>query len=296
MSEGNVYPCQSRKTNDGYEVWVERRPRLRARGETLDEAIEELSSVVCGATGDGEAVFDLLPSASKSDEVAYVTLHYNASWDVPRDFSKTDYAALYARGLCKGCCRGIGPRTNKPLPVGRVETGDLLGPFPHLPKVLVASDRFQNRLTKRERDLLEWRPIDMRGQSRKTYFEVAAKDPMQTVATRSEEFYGWHCPECGLRLFSAPGYDRTFVATADLPKPIPALFAIDDPHLLTIAIPAARWKAMRGKAGMKGIVTRRLVAVPNREVVRRPRLRVLNRADMNRMNRELDKSLGYFGL
>lgn len=93
MSEGHVYLCQSQKTNDGFKVWLQKRPNICAEGETLDEAKEELSSAVCLALGDGEAVFDLVPPIADSEFVALV---WNSSWSPPATFTRADYAALVA--------------------------------------------------------------------------------------------------------------------------------------------------------------------------------------------------------
>src|ERR1700683_1108473 len=137
MSEGHVYLCRSLKTEDGFKVWLEKRPKISADGETLDEALEELNGAVCLALGDGEATFDLIPPIADSD---YVALDWNSTWSPPATFTRADYTALYQGGLCDMCCTGIGPRTLKPLPVGKVWEGDLLGSRSRLPRVLLASD------------------------------------------------------------------------------------------------------------------------------------------------------------
>jgi hypothetical protein len=294
MSEGNVYPCRSKKTKDGYLVWLEKRPQLKALGESLDDALQELSSVVCLRTGDGEAVFDLVGANGKG-EVGFVTLHYNARWNPPRDFSQAEFASLFEGGLCEGCWRGVGPRTRKVLRVGSVGTGDLLGPQHALPNLLVASDRFRKRLNRNERDLIEWRPIEMTGKSRTTYFELVGRHAIKTVAIRSERIGGWQCPVCRFRLFIGAGYHRTLVAGADLPRPLPPLLAIDSPFRLEIAIPAARWKRIRGKTGMKNIVTRRLVAVPEKDAVRKPKLRLLKKSGIARIRWSLNWALSRLG-
>jgi hypothetical protein len=40
------------KTEAGFIVWLEKRPKLRAEGDSLQDAMDELSGVVCLALGD----------------------------------------------------------------------------------------------------------------------------------------------------------------------------------------------------------------------------------------------------
>lgn len=292
MSEGNVYLCKWKRTRGVYKVWLKKRPRLNARGDSLDEALDELNRVVCLKLGDGEAVFDLSPLQSTAEKNALVTLTWSADWRPPAGFAREEYAALYEGGLCKSCCCGIGARTEKRLPVGSVGDGDLLGSGLRLPIIRLASDRFRSLLSKEEQACVTWRPVKMIGRSRRTYFELAAKHPIPTVAIRRLRTSGWACPSCGYRMFSVQGdFDHGYVADADLPKRTPKLLCIDNPHGLALAIPLKRWNQIRGKAGTKGMRAIQLVALPKERTWRNPQVRKLTRASIKVINRELDYSL-----
>jgi hypothetical protein len=290
MSEGQVYLCKWKATFEGHEVWVENRPRLRARGESLDDALNELSGVVCLATGDGEAVFDLWPPSATEGSINFVRLGYNALWYPPHGFSREEYAELYEGGLCKACCSGIGARTDKPLPVMHLGDSDLLGSGLRLPRILLASQKFRAVLRKDERALLEWRPVELRRSTGRIYFEVIAKRPVKSVTDRAERVTGWQCGSCGGAVCGSGRFDTTYVAASDLPRPIPRLLAIDDPHLLKLTLRLQRWKAIRGKPGTKGIPIGNVVALPKSRVVRHPKLRMLTRSDIRAINKEFEWS------
>jgi hypothetical protein len=287
MSEGHVYLCQSQKTNNGFRVWLQKRPGICAEGETISDALEELSSAVCLALGDGEAVFDLIPPNADGEFIALV---WNSFWSPPATFTRADYAALYEGGLCDTCCTGIGPRTSKPLPVGTLSEGDLLGSRLRLPKVLLASDRFRRLLNQREERKIEWVPVAVHGRSRRTFFEVRPKFSIKAVADRTCKVSGWHCPACGHRVFSVD-YVNEYVAASDLPARKPDLLLIDDPHLLKLAIPLSRWKEIRGKPGTKGILTSNVVQLPTKRVWKRPDLKDLTKSQSAAINRELQQGL-----
>ena len=59
MGEGRVYLCKWRVEDEAYRVWVEKRPRLMARGDSIAEASQDLVDLICEVTGDGEAALEL---------------------------------------------------------------------------------------------------------------------------------------------------------------------------------------------------------------------------------------------
>lgn len=56
MTEGRVFVCSWKRVGDRYRVWVKGRPRLAAEATDFAAADEELSGVICTATGDGESL------------------------------------------------------------------------------------------------------------------------------------------------------------------------------------------------------------------------------------------------
>ena len=292
MSEGNVYPCCWEKTEDGFKIWLEKRPKLMAEGESLQDAMDELSGVVCLAIGDGEAVFDLSPPPGVKGNDDFVTLSGNDCWSPPPDFNRAEYASLYERGLCKTCCTGIGPRTKKPLRVGNFGKGDMLASRLRLPNAILASDQFRKIPGRSERALIDWRPIEVMQKSRRLFYELIAKTPIKMVVDRKQRAVGWHCKACGYRLFSVlSDYDNTYVAKSDLRTPTPKLLTIDDPRHLTLAIPASRWKAIRGRPGTTSMIAGRVRLLPKHRVLRRPKVISLTRNDSIAINSEFDGSV-----
>src|ERR687894_425342 len=64
--EGRVYVCSWSVTQAGFRVWVKRRPKVFAEGETFEIADELLSDAICAATGDGESIHEYDPQPPTS--------------------------------------------------------------------------------------------------------------------------------------------------------------------------------------------------------------------------------------
>jgi hypothetical protein len=54
--EGQLFECTWKKEGRRFRVWVRKRPRLSAKGDTFNQADKRLWSVIIDATGDGESV------------------------------------------------------------------------------------------------------------------------------------------------------------------------------------------------------------------------------------------------
>ncbi len=283
MSEGNVYLCKWERKDDGYRVWVEKRPRLRAEGESLDEAGEELISLICLKTGDGEAVLEFERKTKGKD--ALVALSYNQSWYPARGEWWKRADELYEGGICSSCCEGIGKRTQVPLRVGTVEGGDLLFGWLGFCNSLIASDRFRKLLRHEERSAVEWRPVEHHKKTRRQFFELIPENAVRESATRGSDYGGWRCPECDRSALSVGGYDEIHVNAADVPRPRPKLFVVEGLVTFELVVPAARWKRMRGKPGTSGITTQTVVLVPPERALRRPRLPLLTRKQIASVRR-----------
>ena len=295
MSEGNNYLCRWDREGDGFKVWVDRRPTLSAWGETLAEALDELSGVVCLATGDGEACFELDPPASgNAAPDHFVALSGNSGWRPPAAFSLDDFDSLYEGGVCRTCCTGIGHRSQVPLPVAVFGPADLLISGLRMPSTLLASDRFRAQLTPAEQAHADWVPLDVRGKARRLFFEMRTRRPIRTVADKSKPASGWRCPACKAACYNID-YDHEYVAKADLTKFTADLLVLDNSHCLQPAIPYSRWVQIRGKAGTRGVVSSEVVAVPPSRVRRRPVLRTLTEADSRAILREFSYNSAWNG-
>jgi hypothetical protein len=288
MSEGNVYICQWEQSGELFRVWVGERPSLTASAESLREALEELSGVVCRKTGDGEAVFELDPPAGGNAAADhYVALAGNSGWYPPTGFSLDVFGTLYEAGVCKTCCRGIGPRSQVPIPVGTVGDADLLIGGLRMPSEILASESFRSRLVPAERSHVEWVPVDLRGKSRRQFFELRARQVIKAVEDKATPISGWRCPDCKSVCFSAD-YEHLYVAKPDLTKFKADLVMIDSSHCVKPAIPYSRWTQIRGKSGTRNLTSTEVVPVPRARLRRRPVLKMLTKAHSRSIRREFD--------
>ena len=288
MGEGHVYLCGWRVEDDTYHIWVRNRPRLRAQGDSIDDASEELVNLICEATGDGEAALDLDPPPG--DESVFVALVSNSSWYLRDGMTREECAALYQGGICDACCLGVGRRTGVPLPIGLVGEGDIQFCWATFCDAVIASDRVRDLLRPGERSAFEWRPVDQPRRVRRTFFELIAKEPLPYVADRKERVQGWRCQECGRRTFGIQGKFNPFVAANDVPRPTPKILAIAS-HRLQLALPVVRWRNLRGQPGAKGVIAKPVTMLPRSRIWRRPRLRDLTRTDIRAARKHFEWQL-----
>ena len=282
MGEGHVYLCRWRVEDEMYQIWVQNRPRLRAWGDSLDDASEELVSQICLATGDGEAVLDLDPPPG--GDTAFVAFGTNSSWYLRDGTTREECAALYDGGICNVCFSCVGQRTDLPLPLGPVGEGDIQFSWAMFCDAVIASDRLRSLLTPRERAAFEWHPVEQSRRLRRTFFELVPKHPIHEVADRNEQVDGWRCRHCRRRVF---GKFDPHIAADDVPRPRPKVLAIGG-RWTRVALPIARWRALRGQAGAKGIIARPVTILPSSRVLRRPRLRELTRSNIRALRQHFD--------
>jgi hypothetical protein len=292
MSEGNVYVCRWERSEEQFRIWLRKRPSISAEGDTLVEALEELSGAVCLATGDGGAVFELDPPASgNTAQDRLVALSGNSGWYPPKGFSLDDVDDLYEGGVCRTCCTGLGRRSRVPLPVGALGKGDLLIGGLRMPRALLASEGFRSRLTPAEQACIDWVALDLQGTSRRRFFEVRSTRPVKAVADRSKPAYGWRCPDCKSACFSVD-YDHEYVAKADMAKSSAGLVMMDNFHQVEPVIPFARWVQIRGGRGTRNVVSTEVVQLPAARVRRRPELRTLTKSGSRAIRREFEYTAG----
>lgn len=194
-TESLSYAASWRKAGNRYEVWLRKRPSWIERGQSLDEALSALASLICRKTGDGEAFVSLYP------------LRPGSPADAP--WTKTDWAELnpdgwlqlegdgaelFSEGWCKKCLSPLGDRTAKPIRVCETSNLDVCSPWwTHSNKGLaykpfLLSERALATLSSKERSLADWRPIQMPPRSRKRYFECLPHKTVKAVRAR-----GWAC-------------------------------------------------------------------------------------------------------
>jgi len=124
--EGKVFVCTWRRVGDRYRVWVRNRPALVAEGDTFAGADEDLSGVICEATGDGESVHEYDPPRPVEEVPGLLFRLALVSGESRARIA--NYEALYSEGPCPQCTRPRGERTETPLELERIESGACAGP------------------------------------------------------------------------------------------------------------------------------------------------------------------------
>jgi hypothetical protein len=288
MSEGHVYLCKWKQTEDGFRIWVDRKPRLCAEGDTLEDAKNELSHVIGLEFGDGEAVFDLDPPELPSQ---YVALSYNSSWRSPADFTREEFASLYEGGLCDFCLIPIGPRSKQQLRASYTGDGDLLGSWLRGPRSRLVSANLRALISQRAKLPVEWRPVEIVPKTARQFFEFLPKRSVPGIADRNQKVSGWRCPKCGFRMFDVFGQYHPFICAIDLRRRVPAAFVIGDAHGANLAISVSDWSSLRGKKGTRDVLSRPVEILPAARVIREPEVRTLTEEGSAAIRREFERGL-----
>ncbi|HEY8750408.1 MAG TPA: hypothetical protein VIM11_20660 [Tepidisphaeraceae bacterium] len=295
MSEGNIYFCKWERKAETYHIWVAKRPRLRAKGESLDAACEELVSVICLSTGDGEAWLELDPAYPKTPtEACYCNPElyricgngqFTAEWPGRRSLTRgtseeqfrwADH--FFQAPMCRSCARATAPRSDLPLRLNQVESG-FDGWFGHvLPvgstTIQIFAESFLELLTPSECRVLNFRAVE-KAPSKRTLYELVGPPTIPLVAVAGLPIDGWRCKQCGQRLWGywIDGLNIvSFIARSDLPKPLPTMFTVGEPPEAKLCVTAERWRQLAGRKGTNGIKSSRIGVVDDEDVVRVPEL------------------------
>lgn len=184
----------------------------------------------------------------------------------------------YAGGLCRRCALPLGPRTEKPLDLQHVRA-NYGGGF-----VLtgsgwsyIFSERFLALLFDSELAGLEFREVICPPRCRTKFYELVGPIGLPLVGIRNlSPNGGWTCKECGGRVLG--GYRRAnfdldyFIASDDLPQPLPDFFTVHCAGRVALAASAQRWSELIGRKDTKGILSDRVGVVSNEQLERFPQL------------------------
>jgi len=287
----NVFICSFKKSAKGYKLWVKSNPQLSGEGTTYDEAAEKLSKVIWDVADDLDAIiptaleFDppLPPTVDiekycrpelyiiKGDEI-FDTIPYNATAE-----------PYYKSGYCRQCLLPKGTRNNKLLelqyPVSTVNGGWVRGRFPN--SVYIFSERFLSLLKPEELSLFEFREVQQPPRTRRAFYELAGKPIATFVGVNSFDMQGWECSVCGNRYFNyflepclhePTGEISQIICRADLPEPVPSCFPVGFDNEIHLCMTRARWDEIRGCREAKGLFSKKLGVISEKECVRHPRL------------------------
>ena len=301
--EDDVYLCSWSCSQSGYELWLKSRPTVRGCGATYDEAEEALIEAIHDSGGAVRAVLEFNPPLVPSDDVReFLTPSIVTIWGDERfeqggprrggffaNAEERDAHLVwddqhYEGGFCRACRAPRGPRTERPLELSYVRSG-YGGGFVSIAggTSYVFSEKFLELLTTQERDFLELRQVVHTRRSRVAYYELIGPPGPPLVGLKDVAPHsGWVCDDCCFRRF---GYSRTgfslnsFVASEDLPHPLPGIFTVGLQPCVELAATSERWAELVGKKGTQGMLSQPLgVVTPNR-VDRKPPLRKLSQPD-----------------
>ena len=294
--EGRVFLCSWKQVPGGYRVWVAKRPKLAAEAATFEEADEELASVICDATGDGESVHEYTPPPpSQPDEAEGLLGRLTAASPNARGEIENG-AALFSEGYCTQCRAPRGERTTVALELGKADVGDALsaklsGAGFSGPRFRLYSADFLAHLAASERANLEFRPVHRR-RGKKQFFELSGGSlVVPRVGIRGKPIEGlWTCDTCGFEL--APTYLGTwienhawsnppsiYVAKADLPRTLPTCLVVGRASDYTLVFQQARWQELVGVPGTRAVKSQEIGVLGDAWADRTPRRKSLRVAE-----------------
>src|SRR5258705_95227 len=176
MTEGRVYVCAWSRTDEGFRLWVKRRPRIAVEAATFDEADELLHDAILAALGDGESLVEYDPPRPAAAD-AGLPIRARLALVFPESSARlVDAASLFENGLCTQCYQPLGPRTDVPLAVERIDgsvdgmTAKLKRPYGSGPNLRCFSEEFLALLEPSERSRFEWRPLRRQGRQKRNFF------------------------------------------------------------------------------------------------------------------------------
>ena len=279
MSEGHVYVCGWRRTEDGYEGWIERWPKRRVTGGTFADMESALLEVAGEMVGDGEPQFEFEPPFLEPAAWEHV---FRDGWR--RTFFQHGVrplsdAALFAGGFCDRCKWPIGRRTDAGL---TVEWGPWAKGFKSFAAVArggmripVVSERLLELFKPQERASFEARPVALTTAARTRFFEFVPRRIAPSVGGKPFRPDGWQCGRCGRRLVSNArvlGYGPHVVCRADV-EPGASLFFQGDPGHFTLCFSAERWQAVKATLRAAEITSSALAIIEAAEREDSPELR-----------------------
>jgi hypothetical protein len=263
--EGRVYVCTWKKTDAGYRVWVKRRPKLAAEGETFEAADERLWEVILRATGDGENNREYVPALPTDGADTAGPRIVSVSGDTIAAMPDP-LGMLYTGERCPRCGNSTGGRSEVPLRLD-IESG-YEGGIAFIREGTFAkgtrpffSDAFLDLLTADERERFIWRRVDRPARAKKVFYELVGStvDLPVVAVTHLPGDGGGRCEVCGW--LALPLYNqgsagpRRFVCSADLPATAPSCFTASEGRSSYLCFTLIRWESLVGKAGTRGLVS-----------------------------------------
>ena len=277
MAEGEVYVCRWTKDASGWELWLDRKPSLRASGDSYEQAENAFLSIIAEKLGDPAAVLQYVPPLPPTPSEASLLeppLVLVIGDSGPGRFEPVEN--LFSDGICPSCGTPRGKRTDTPLAIGDLwpgHEGGFLGGGSY--SIHYFSDRFISLLSESERSSLKFRPIKTIGKTRKRHYEMTAVAATDFTGVRGWDATGWECPACNTRFlyYQEPDVSISrFVRRADLPHDLPTCFPVGTGPGSYLAMRRERWLEMVTRREAKGCIGHPLGCVDNEQSDPSPRL------------------------
>jgi hypothetical protein len=283
--QGRVYVCAWEETDSGFRIWVRNRPSLAGTGPTFEDAANELSSTITDKTGDGENVHEYVPPAPTNRSGRGVQASF-AHAGLEARTHVLNPEELFSEPHCPACRSTRGERTDAVAKIGSIKTGvDGVAAYtmPRAPRgrstLQLFSEAFLELLTDSERTLCSWRPVARSARANTRFFEIVAAPPaIPQVALRGEpqSERWWRCDVCGAEgaaWYSDPNGMVAFVPYAGAVRES-SCFLFGNAPEYGFCFSTARWVALSGAKGTRGMKSFRVFAVEPSRAEPVPRTRV----------------------
>jgi hypothetical protein len=270
--EGQVYLCSWKRVQGRFRVWLQSNRRVAAEAKTFQEASDALWERIIETFNDGEAVLEYQPPPPPEPAVRRFLDPPLVSVIGNMRARLANADELYTEGLCPQCREPRGRRTEAPALLEDLASG-YEGGFSGPARIVFFSDRFLALLSDAERGRFDWRPVRRADRGRKAFFEMIGVPEIPLVAVAGLDFRRpWVCDTCrqpcALRYFQPDFEICEFVCRSDLPRPLPGCFTIGFGQTASLVLRQERWTELAGRPGTKGLLSRAVGVVDERECVR----------------------------
>jgi len=272
------------------------KPHLRAEAPTYPLAEERLIEAIREHGGAMEATLEYVPPLPKNEreskyshpELYLIGGDDRFETDAPNDAAfeteeqregrLTWLDTFYELPVCRKCGAATSARSDRRLRLTYAPRR-YDGAFGHVGSnsatyAEIVSKEFLALLSSQERNRLVIRPVERMGKSRE-FYELLGPSGPELVGVAGLPVSGWRCSGCDRLTWGywLEGFSiHSFVAASDLPESLPGVFTVGRPPEVHLCATGERWRELVGKGSARGFVSRPLGVVPDREVVRRPKL------------------------
>ncbi len=297
----NVLPCKWQRLATGWRLWIRGWPSIAGEGETVDQAIAELTEAVMREAPDLDRVLPFVPAFEpplpcsvfaerflrpalvkiSGDEI--FEMHTQRPTQSQREKAEAYIRSLYSEGLCEACGHGRGLRTDVPLRIDIAPSGARAGwvraPFKH--QIRIYSEKSLSLLSEAERAALTLTHVEMPSGCRQRFFELRGPAHARPVGVRALQSEVIECASCRWRRVSVidprlmeDGLSlTTFIADGVLRSSPPPALVIGEDAEVTLCLPRARWAELEEHRDAAGLIAQPIGVVAEADCDLNPRVK-----------------------